>query len=236
MINLFLILAFLQSPAHAISSSHVTLYRPANVSASVAEGYLAVLEQLYSSYSTNLQIGTQGKIRVRLCRDKYDFADLTNADSIYSPMWKDGTLFIIARDDISEEGYRSKLAAGVVTGMLSSIRENGAPAWLIAAAAVYESGEYKGVDPPLLGTVKYFSDLEEKMESAQSEEDMSDLLYYLGNTGKFLDGEPGSLMKLLHEFDHFIPLDDAVRNVFHVTLSRLEGEWHEYLENLPGRR
>jgi hypothetical protein len=171
---------------------------------------------------------------VRLCHDKYDFSELTGADSLFSPLWKDRTLYIIAIDDIDQPGYRTKLETGVIQGVLDGMRYNGAPAWLVYSVAVYESGEYKGLTPPPFENVKYFSDLEEKMQSASSATDLSDLLFYLGNTGKFLDMKfgVGSLMRLMHEFNRETSLDAAVNDAFHISVSELERDWHQYLLSL----
>jgi hypothetical protein len=237
MINLLLLLTLLQAPVRSVSSSHVTVYRPLNVDAAIARGYLSALEQLYVTYSNRLEIGRNGKLRVRLCRDRYDFASLTGADSGSSPLWKEGTLYIIARDDINDPGYNTRLAVGVIRGVLNSIAYNGAPPWLVYAVAVYESGQYKGLTPPPVETVKYFSDLEERMQSASSPTDVSDLIFYLGNTGKYLDTKfgVGSLMRLLHQFDHVTSFADAVSGAYHIDLQELEQDWHEYLVNVAGQ-
>lgn len=233
MINLLMLLALLQAPVRSVSSSHVTVEHPLNVDVAVAKSYLSVLEQMYVNYSSQLQIGRNGRLRVRLCHDKYDFTGLTAADSMFSPLWKDGTLYIIARDDISDPGYQAKLATGVVQGVLKRINYNGAPAWLVYSVAVYESGLYKGLTPPPVETVKYFSDLEERMQSASSPTDLSDLLFYLGNTGKFLDTRfgVGSLMRLLHEFNRVTSFDEAVNRAFNISVPELERDWHVYLQN-----
>ena len=240
MVKLLLVFAFLsgaafaQVPARAVSSSHVTVFRPIDVDGGVAKGYLSLLEQIYETYSNRLQFGRDGRIMVRLCHDKYDFSELTGADSIFSPLWKDRTLYVIALDDIAETGYRTRLETGVIQGVLSGMRYNGAPAWLVYSIAVYESGEYKGLTPPPFENVRYFSDLEEKMQSASTATDLSDLIFYLGNTGKFLDTKfgVGSLMRLMHEFDRFTSLNAAVNDAFHISVSELERDWHQYLQSL----
>ena len=233
MINLLLLFTVLQAPVRSVSSSHVTVVHPLNVDAAIAKSYLSVLEQMYVSYSSQLQVGRNGRLRVRLCHDKYAFSGLTRTDSMFSPLWKDGTLYIIARDDISDPGYQAKLATGVVQGVLKQVNYNGAPAWLVYSVAVYESGLYKGLTPPPVETVKYFSDLEERMQSVSSPTDLSDLIFYLGNTGKFLDTKfgVGSLMRLLHEFDRETSFEEAVSRAFNISVSELERDWHVYLQN-----
>ncbi len=237
MINLLLLLTLLQTPVRSVSSSHVTVYRPLNVDGSIAKSYMSVLEQMYVTYSNRLQIGRNGRLKVRLCHDKYDFSGLTGADSIFSPLWKDGTLYIIAKDDISSPGYDKKLATGVIRGVLEPIRYNGAPQWLVYSVAVYESGEYKGLTPPPTENVMYFTDLEERMQSASSLTDLSDLLYYLGNTGRFLDMKfgVGSLMRLLHEFYQVTSFEGAVQSAFNVGVPQLERDWHQFLLNAAGQ-
>lgn len=240
MVKLLLVFAFLsnaafaQMPVRAVSSGHVTVFRPIDVDGGVANGYLSLLEQIYETYSNRLQFGHDGRLIVRLCHDKYDFSELTGADSIFSPLWKDGTLYIIALDDIDRPGYRTEMETGVIQGVLSGMRRNGAPAWLVYSIAVYESGEYEGLTPPPFENVKYFSDLEEKMQSARSATDLSDLIYYLGNTGKFIDTKfgVGSLMRLMHEFDRFTGFSVAVNDAFHISVSELERDWHQYLRSL----
>ncbi len=237
MINLLLVLTLLQAPVRHVSSQHVTVYRPLNVDGSVAKGYLSVLEQMYVTYSNKLEIGRRGRLRVRLCHDKYDFLNLTGADSIFSPLWKDGTLYVIARDNINEPGYSSKLATGVIQGVLTPIAYNGAPRWLVYSVAAYESGIYKGLTPPPFETVKYFSDLEERMQSASSPTDISDLMFYLGNTGKYLDMKfgVGSLMRLLHEFDRLTDFQGAVKRAFNISASELEKGWQQYLRTIASQ-
>ncbi len=234
MINLFLIFAFLQMPVKAISLNHVTVYRSEDVSAAVAREYLSTLQGMYRTYSTRLEFGREGRLIVRLCHNRYEFAELTGKDSLFSPLWQEGKLYIIARDDIDGSSYRTKLETGVIQGVLNGMHENGAPDWLVYSIAVYESGEYKGLTPPPFGNVKYFSDLEEKMQSASSETSLSDLIFYLGNTGRFLDMKfgVGSLMRLIHEFDHSTSFDQAVMSAFHISASTLEHDWRRYLAGL----
>ncbi len=217
-----------------MSSAHVTVYSPVNVDTSVANGYLWELERLYSQYSSVLELGRGGRLRVRLCSDRYDFSRLTGVKAMFSPLWEDGTLYVIALDDMNEPGYRTRLATGVIRGVLDEIHQNGAPAWLVYATAVYESGEYKGLTSPPVENVRYFSDLEEKMQSVRSETDYSDLLFYLGNTGKFLDMKfgAGSLTRLLHEFDSTTSFADAVRDAFHIGVPELEHDWRAYISGL----
>lgn len=249
MINLFLLFAFLftpvqmmpaslqQMPVRSMSSAHVTVYRPVNIEASIANQYLWTLEKMYGDYSSRLGLGREGRLRARLCRDRYDFADLTGADSVFSPLWQDGTLYVIAEDDIDVPGYKQELEAGVIRGVLEGIHRNGAPTWLVYSTAVYESGEYEGIAPPPIENVRYFSDLEERMQSATSATDLSELLFYLGNTGRFLDMKfgVGSLKRLLIEFNRPTDFSQAVRNAFHVSVPQLEREWYLYLSGLVGR-
>ena len=246
MTNLMLLLAFIypmgsagsgypgQAPVRTMSSAHVTVYDPVDVDTSIASGYLWEFERLYSHYSSLLELGQGERIRVRLCHDKYDFARLTGAGSINSPLWKDATLYVIAVDDIDAPGYITKLATGTILGVLDGIRRNGAPSWLVYSAAVYESGEYEGLTPPPFENVRYFSDLEEKMQSAVSATDLSDLLFYLGNTGKFIDTKfgAGSFSRLLHEFNSPTSFSGAVKAAFHIGVPELEREWRGYISNL----
>ena len=246
MINLMLLLAFIypmgiagtgyfgQPPLRVMSAANVTVYSPTNVDTSIANGYLWEFERLYSHYDSLLAVGHGNRLRIRLCHDKYDFAQLTGVNSIFSPFWKDGTLYVIALDDINTPGYLTKLATGAILGLLDSVRRNGAPAWLVYSTAVYESGEYEGLTPPPFENVRYFSDLEEKIQSAVSATNLSDLLFYLGNTGKFFDMKlgVGSLSRLLHEFSHPIGLSNAVAAAFHIGVPELEREWRSYISNL----
>lgn len=249
MVNAALLIAFLlpavpgsagfaaQVRERSMSSAHVTVYCPLNVDTSVANGYLWELENLYSAYSSRLELGRGGRLRVRLCDDKYDFMQQTGADSMLSPVWRDGTLYLIALDDIDAPGYRTKLATGVIRGVLDGIHQNGAPAWLVYATAVYETGEYNGLTPPPEMTVRYFSDLEEKIQSVNSGTDQSDLLFYLGYTGQFLDMKfgVGSLSRLLHEFDRPTGFEEAVREAFHISVPELQHDWRDYLSGLYNR-
>lgn len=234
MINLLLAFAFLQMPVKSVSANHVTVYYPPGVDTSVATEYLSTLREIYETYSTELKFGQEGRLIVRLCHDRYDFLELTGKGSLFSPLWREGRLYIIARDDINSPGYRTKLETGVIQGILSRMHHNGAPEWLVYSAAVYESGEYKGLSPPPFESVRYFSDLAEKIQSASSQTEFSDLLFYLGNTGKFLDMKfgAGSLTRLIHEFEHMTSFDAAVRKAFGVSASSLEEDWQRYLSGL----
>ena len=225
---------FGQAPVRTMSTAHVTVYSSVNVDTSIASGYLWQFERLYSHYSSLLELGQGERLRVRLCHDRYDFARLTGTGSFDSPLWKDGTLYVIALDDTDTPGYLTKLAAGTILGVLDGIRRNGAPAWLVYATAAYESGEYEGLTAPPFGNVRYFSDLEEKMQSAATATDISDLDFYLGITGKFLDTKfgAGSLSRLLHEFNHPMSFSEAVTAAFHIGVPELEGEWRAYISNL----
>lgn len=231
MINMFLMFAFLQMSVQAMNLNHVTVYRPPDVDVSIAKEYLTTLQNMYDTYSTRLESGREGRLKVRLCGSQYSFAELTGKDSIFSPLWHEGMLYIIARDDIDGSSYRTKLETGVIQGVLNEMHENGAPEWLVYSVAVYESGEYKGLTPPPFGNVKYFSDLDEKMQSVSSETGLSDLLFYLGNTGKFLDMKfgVGSMMRLIHDFDHMTSFDQAVESAYHISPSTLEDDWRRYL-------
>ncbi len=237
MINLLLLFAFLQMPVRSVSEGNITVYRPIDVDASVTQEYLSTIQEIFKSFTMKLEFGQDERLVVRLCDNKYDFLELTGKDSVFAPLWKAGRLYVIAGSDTGSPEYRTKLETGVIMGILSRMRYNGAPGWLVYSIAVYESGEYKGLTPPPFGNVRYFSDLEEKIQSASSETEFSDLLFYLGNTGKFLDTKfgPGSVGKLVHEFRHVTRFDDAVRKTFHVSASTLEVDWHRYFSDLVDR-
>lgn len=237
MINLLLVFAFLQVPVKPMSAGNITIYRPIDVDASTAMEYLSTLEKMFKTYSTELEFGEEGRLIVRLCDNKYDFSALTGKDSLFAPLWKGGRLYIIARSDINSAGYRTKLETGVIQGILNGMHYNGAPDWLVYSIAVYESGEYEEVSPPPFENVRYFADLEEKIQSASSETDFSDLLFYLGNTGRFFDVKfgAGSVTRLIHEFRRVTDFDAAVRRAFHSSAPVVENEWHRYISDLVDR-
>ena len=234
MINLLLLLTMLSAQGgsvHHVSGAHVTVFYPQNVDASVAKGYLTVLDQMYSNDSGRLQVGTRGTLRVRLCRDAYQFSNLTGADSIFSPLWKDGTLYIVVGNNLTDLDYASKLESGVIRGILNYTHSNGAPWWLICSAAIYESGEYRDCTAPPIESVRYFADLDEKIQGASSATDLADLCFYLGNTGKFFDLKfgVGALVQLMREFQHETTLNAAVKKIFHIDRAQLERSWREFL-------
>lgn len=246
MTNLMLLLAFIypmgtagsghfgQTPLRTMSTAHVTVYSPVDVDTSIASGYLWEFERLYSHYSALLDIGQGERLRVSLCHDKYDFARLTGAGPVFSPLWKDGMLYVTALGDSDTPGYLTKLATGTILGVLEGVHRNGAPAWPVYSTAAYESGEYEGLTSPPFRNVRYFSDLEEKKQSAVTAADISDLDFYLGNTGKFLDTKfgAGSLSRLLHQCDRPVSFSEAVTPAFHVGVPELEIEWRAYISNL----
>lgn len=187
MLNLFLVLAALQMPVHYVSGASAIVYFPPNVQESTANGYLSAINQMYAGDTTRFKISRDEPIKVRLCHDAYEFADLTGKDSIFSPLWKNETLYILIQNDLNDSGYRSALESGVIRVLLDQLHQNGAPWWLISAAAAYESGEYKSCFPPPVIYVTHFADLEEKIQSASTPVNLSDLCFYLGMTGKFFD-------------------------------------------------
>lgn len=234
MINLLLLFAILsvqEGSVGFVSGDHVTVYYPSTADGSIARSYLSILEQMYASDSDMFKIGTSEKLRVRLCRDSYQFSDLTASDSIFSPLWKEGTLYVIIHAGLSDPTYRSALEAGVIHGILSRIHPNGAPLWLIYSAAVYESGAYKDCTAPPIANVQYFADLDEKIQSASTPSELTDLCFYLGNTGKFFDLTfgVGSLLNLVQEFQHETAFNVAVKKLFHVERAQLESDWREFL-------
>lgn len=237
MINLLLVLAFLQVPVKLASNGNITIYRPIDVDASVTKEYLSTLEEMFKTYSTKLDFGKEGRLIVRLCDNRYDFSDLTGKDSLFAPLWKGGRLYVIAGGDLDSQGYKTRLETGVIQGVLNGMHYNGAPDWLVYSIAVYESGEYEAASPPPFENVRYFADLEEKIQSASSGTELSDLLFYLGNTGKFLETKfgAGALKNLIHEFRRATSFDAAVRGAFHTNASTLETDWHRYLSDLINR-
>jgi len=233
MINLILVFVVLQLPVHHVSGTHATIYYPENVSGSVAQSYLSLIDQVYGDATGKLEVAREGGLKVRLCHDRYDFSDLTGRDSIFSPLWNDGTLYILCSQVPGDSAYRQAVEAGVMLGLLSDLRENGAPWWLINSAAIYESGEYNSCSSAPGEAVEYFSDLNEKIESVSSAAEMSNLCFCLGTTGKFFDSRfgVGSLVKLLQEFKDETSFDDAVKNLFHIDREQLEVDWREFLSN-----
>lgn len=231
MTKLLLLLFMFQMPVHYVSDSHLVVYHPPNVGVSTARAYLSVLSRIYSEESEKFGMEARGKLRVRLCRDAYDFSDLTGVDSTASPLWKDGELYIIARTKPGDSAFRPALTAGVIHGILRHLRANGAPRWLIYSAAVYESGEYKECTAPPIESVRYFSDLDEKIQEVFSGGNSADLCFYLGNTGKFFDLKfgVGSFRKLVREFRKETSFDAAVQRLFHVERGKLESDWRDFM-------
>ncbi len=221
------------SAADYVSGNHVTVYFAFGLSRSVVRSYLAALDSMCAADINSLKTQMDGKLKARLCRDAYDFEDVTGDDSIFSPLWKDGVLYIKIGGDFSDRDFLSSLDAGVIEAMLDRLRSNGAPRWLIYSAAVFESRQYKGCTPPPIESVSYFQDLDEKIQSASSSTELSDLCFYLGSTGKFFDVEfgPGSLVRLLHEFERFNTIGRAVEGAFHQNYERVERDWHDFLLN-----
>ncbi len=231
MTRLILLLMIFQMPPHHLSDSHLAVYCPPGVSVSTARAYLSVLSKIYSEESEKFGTEARGKLSVRLCRDAYDFSDLTGVDSTASPLWKDGELYVIARGNPGDPEFRSALTAGIIHGILEHLRSNGAPRWLIYSAAVYESGEYKECTAPPIESVRYFSDLDEKIQEAFSGGNPADLCFYLGNTGKFFDLKfgVGAFLKLVEEFRRETDFDTVAAKLFHVKKSQLESDWREFM-------
>lgn len=194
MINLLLLFAVLQSPLHHVSGANVTIYYPVNINASTAGSYLSAIERMCLDERGKFKIRSGGKLKVRLCRDAYEFLNLTGVDSLFSPVWKindptkeNGVLYIAVQGDLSDSSYRSILEAGVIRALLDRLLQNGAPRWLVNSAAVYESGEYKSCTSPSIEYIDYFSDLNEKIQTAASPTELTDLCFYFGSTGRFFD-------------------------------------------------
>ncbi|MCL5035107.1 MAG: hypothetical protein M1395_08410 [Bacteroidetes bacterium] len=231
MIKLFLLFALFQMPVHYVSDAHLVVYHPASIDTTTAHDYLTLLSGMYSADADKFGLETVGRLGVRLCRSAYDFSNLTGADSSLSPLWRNKELYVIARGSPDDPEFRAALEAGILHGILDQLRINGAPRWLIYAAAVYESGEYEEYTAPPVESVKYFSDLDEKIQEANTPDNLADLYFYLGNTGKFFDLKfgVGAFVKLVKEFRRETSFDAAVKNLFHMTGSQVEREWREFL-------
>jgi hypothetical protein len=231
MINLFLLFVALQSPVRHVSGTNTTVYYSANMDTSIAKSYLSVIDQMCLDDTARFKISFEEELKVRLCHDPYEFSNLTGLDSIFSPVWKDGTLYIAGQGDMDDSSYRSILEAGVIRALLDRFRQNGAPWWLVNSAAVYESGEYRNCTSPSIENVDYFSDLDEKIQTASSPAELTDLCFYLGMTGKFFDFNfgPGSLLELVREFQHETNFNEAVKTLFHVGRGQLESDWHDFI-------
>ncbi len=231
MLNLFLIFVALQSPVHYVAGKNTTVYYPASIDTSVAESYAAAIDRMCIDDTARFKIGFEQAVKVRLCSDAYEFSSLTGLDSIFSPLWKDGTLYIAGQGNLDDDGYKSMLESGVIKALLNRLRYNGAPWWLVNSAAIYESGEYKDCPPPLIGSVAYFSDLDERIQTASSPVEVSDLCFYLGMTGKFFDLNfgAGSMLDLVREFQHETNFNEAVKALFHVGRRQLEADWRNFI-------
>ena len=229
--NLFFIFALLQLLVHNVTGTNATVYYPSSVDESTARIYLEVINRMYLDDTTRFRISLKEELKVRLCHDVYEFSNLTGADSVFSPLWKDGTLYALIQGDLSDSSYRSVLEAGVVRSLLSQLHQNGAPWWLINSAAAYESGEYKSCTSPGIINVAHFSDLDEKIQTASTSTELADLCFYLGMTGRFFDLRfgSGSMMQLVHEFQHETNVSEAVKAVFHVDLTKVENDWQDFL-------
>jgi hypothetical protein len=232
MINSLLVFAALQLPLYHVSTANVTVYYPTNMGESIAKNYLSAIDQIYLADTTKFKISSEMELRVRLCSYAYEFFDLTGSDSIFSPLWKDGTLYVLNRGDLNDPDYRSALEAGAIRALLSKLRQNGAPWWLINSAAVYESGENKNCMSPPIENVEYFADLDERIQNASSSTELSSLCFYLGETGKFFDLRfgVGALLQLVREFQHETNIGDAVKKLFNVDRAQLESDWRDFLK------
>ncbi len=218
-------------PVRHVSSANITVYYLANVDDNIAKKYLSAIDQIYAGDTSKFKINFNKELKVRLCRKAYEFSDLTGADSIFSPLWKGGTLYILNQGDPDDSIYRCVLEAGVMRALLDRLRQNGAPLWLINSVAIYESGEYENCPSPPVENVDYFNDLNEKIQGASSPDEISNLCFYLGATGKFFDLRfgVGASIRLLQEFQREMNFDDAIEKLFHVDRNQLESEWHDFL-------
>lgn len=233
MINLFVIFVALQMPVRHVASSTATIYYSRDIAATVASTYLSVIEQIYVDDTTKFKIGLAGGLKVRLCGSAYEFSDLTGRDSIFSPLCKDGFLYILCQSDPNDTEYQPVLEDGVIRAMLDRLHGHGAPWWLIRSASVYISGLYRDCSPPGGVDISRFSDLEEMIQSASKGSELSDLCFYLGATGKFFDVKfgAGSVERLLREFQHETNFTDAVGKLFHVNGEQVESEWRDFVTN-----
>jgi hypothetical protein len=231
MTNLIFLLFALQMPLHHMSNGCITLYYPAVISDSTASTYFSLIRELYVDDTAKFGIDCDGELRVRLCRDAFEFSDLTRRDSAFSPLWKDRTLYVLVQESVDDITYKSELNAGVIRALLDKIHVNGAPWWLINSVAMYESGEYTNCPSPVIANVDYFSDLEEKIQMASSPEEMSNLCFYLGETGKFFELRfgVGSLMRLIDAFKRPGDFNDVIKMLFHVNRGQLENDWRDFL-------
>jgi len=241
MINLLLLVLalFVQGgELRHVTANHAMVYYSSRTTASTAENYLSVVDQLCSDNSKKFKIESTGWFKVRLCAGPYEFSNLTGLDSVFSPIWRDGYLYVIAHGDLADPAYRAALEAGVIHGILECLRPNGAPQWLIYSAAVYESSEFKDCTAPPVVNVSYFSDLEEKIQSASTPAELTDLCFYLGTTGKFFDLKfgVGSMLMLVQEFQRETNFNEASNKLFHVGREQLENDWREFLASEAGAK
>jgi len=241
MTKLLLVFSFLLAaaapPAHYLSGKHVTVYYTPKTGISTARNYLSLIDKMYNDESVKLGIGAGGRLRARICSDVYEYSNYTQVDTFLAPLFKDGVLYIIKKSSTSDPVYRRRLETAVVQGILARIRYNGAPWWLVYSAAVYESGQYKDLTPPTVESVRYFADLDERIQDVSTASELSDLNYYLGATGRFFDAQygQGSLIKLIRQFTHRTTINDAVSRMFHDNLDHVETTWHDYISGTAGK-
>ena len=157
MINLFLIFVTLQMPVRHVASSTATVYYSQNIPETVATSYLSVISRIYIDDTTKFKTGLAGGLKVRLCGNEYEFFDATGKDSTFSPLWKDGTLYIQYQSDPNDTAYGPLLEDGVIRALLDRLHGHGAPWWFIRSAADYVSGVYRDCSVPEGKDISHFS-------------------------------------------------------------------------------
>lgn len=238
MIWILLLELVFQPTVQKVESQNVRLYYSWPVTRQNAHKCLNLIQEIFEVDAREIQYGWHNHVDVRLCRDYLQFTQLTGFDSAFAPSLINNVLYVVCPNHKADSTLLEKLSRGVLLQMLTPLRVNGLPWWLMYSAAIYKSGELQSLSPVPFVSVDYLNDLEERVQNVSSGVNYDEeALYYLGITGKFIEVRfgAGSIARLLHEFTASNTFDSAIKKVLHVDKHRFEDEWRKYLKEQVGK-
>ncbi len=192
------------------------------------------LESAYRLLNEKYGLRVVGRVPVYLSGSEASYFRKVVARERWGAVYSDGTLYLRPLSYIQKNGGLTITARHALAHvMLQPAVANGCPPWLVESFAVNSSGEFEILSKPSETSVKFFTDLNEALQSVGGSAELEVNYYMVGLAVRYFEERFGSrkIAELFNSFDGRSLAHQVMEKVFGLPFNDLQYRWAKYVDS-----
>lgn len=192
------------------------------------------LESAYRLLNAKYGLRVDGKVPVYLSGSEVSYIRKVFARERWGAAYSHGTLYLRPLRYIRKNGGMTITARHALAHvMLQPAVAKGCPPWLVESFAVNFSGEFEILSKPLETSVKFFTDLNEALQTVGGSAELEVNYYMVGLAVRYFEERFGSrkVAELFNSFDGRLLDYQVMERVFGLPYIDLQYRWAKYVDS-----